>query len=88
MDTSEVITLNQWDALSKWVGGKLFKDSHKLESMRKIDRTYGSEVSWEPFCDLVAAEIEGKWIIAPSGKGKGLPEGTLPQSFSDGGADE
>jgi hypothetical protein len=45
-------------------------------------------VSWEPFCDLVAAEIEGKWIIAPSGKGKGLPEGTLSRSFSDGGADE
>jgi hypothetical protein len=39
MDTSEVITLNQWDALSKRVGGKLLKDPHKLESMRKIDRT-------------------------------------------------
>ncbi|WP_288959593.1 hypothetical protein [uncultured Sulfitobacter sp.] len=88
MNTSEVTTLDQWRKLSERVGGNLFQDQRKLQSMRKIDRTFGSEVPWEKFCDLVSAEIEGKFIIAPTGKGKGLPEGTLPLTCPNKGGEE
>lgn len=88
MNRSEVTTLGQWRSLSERVGGNLFQDQRKLQSMRKIDRTFGPEVSWEKFCDLVVAEVEEKSIVAPTGKGKGLPEGTLPLIRSNKGAEE
>lgn len=88
MNTSEVTTLDHWRNLSERVGGNLFQDQRKLQAMRKIDRTFGPEVSWERFCDLVVAEVEGKFIVAPTGKGKGLPEGTLPVARANKGAEE
>lgn len=87
MTENGVISFGQWSELSRRVGGDLFNDPHKLEAMRRIDRAFGREVEWEKFCDLVIAEIEGKWIVAPSGKGKGLPYGTLPLTHSNKGAE-
>lgn len=72
MNLIGTITLDQWRNLSERVGGNLFKERRKLEAMRMIDRSFGPEVSWDKFCDLVAAKIEGKFIVAPTGKGKGL----------------
>jgi hypothetical protein len=87
MNTSEVMTLDQWRKLSERVGGNLFRDRWKLEAMRRIDRSFGSEVSWDEFCDLVVADIEGKFLVAPTGSGKGCPEGTLPLTPFNKGAD-
>lgn len=83
MHTGDVITLDQWRKLSERVGGNLFQDRSKLEAMRRIDKAFGPEVSWSKFCDLVEADIEGKCIVAPTGKGKGLPEGSLPLTCSN-----
>lgn len=88
MKLDGIITLDQWRNLSERVGGNLFQDRTKLEAMRRIDRSFGSDVSWDKFCDLVTAEIEGKFVVAPTTEGKGLPEGTLPLAVSNTGADE
>jgi hypothetical protein len=88
MKTNEAITLEQWRKLSERVGGNLFRDPTKLQSMRKIDRLCGSKVSWDKFCDLVVAFVDGKLIVQPTGRGKGMPEGTLPLTTSNKGANE
>lgn len=87
MNIREAITLDQWRRLSERVGDSLFQDQSKLVAMRRIDRSFGSEVSWDKFCDLVVADIEGKFIVAPTGNGKGLFKGTLPLPCSNKGAE-
>tara|TARA_R100001369_G_C3283591_1_gene162507 strand:- start:450 stop:647 length:198 start_codon:yes stop_codon:yes gene_type:complete len=58
VNTREAITLDQWRILSERVGGHLFQDQRKLEAMRRIDKSFGSDVPWDKFCDLVAAEVD------------------------------
>ncbi len=50
-------TIEQWNELSARVGGDLFRDSAKLEAMRRVDRLCGEFVLWPTFCDRVAHEI-------------------------------
>lgn len=83
--TEGPISFEQWRTLSERVGGNLFRDPQKLEAMRSVDRLCEPDVPWERFCGLVEAKINGELIVAPSGAGKGLPEGSLPLSRSDSG---
>lgn len=53
-------TIHQWNALSARVGGDLFRDAAKLETMRSLDRANPC-LPWPDFCDLVAEQInEGR----------------------------
>ena len=73
-----VISLDQWRDLSDLVGGDLFRDPYKLEAMRSVQRQSGPDVTWDRFCYLVHTEIRGELAVAPTGKGKGLPSGSIP----------
>lgn len=50
-------TIEQWNALSARVGGDLFQNAAKLETLRSVDRDLGLAVSWERFCDRVINRI-------------------------------